>query len=215
MEHCPPEGQRSALTGLGLFQRKPLKKALAPLRLWLRKAESFQDVWKLGLCGSTSWAGSAGQARLWPTGSCLAQGALDPGRRTGNAVFPLFRHSRGAKSRQGMRRELPWLSRLPARETWEVIGALGQKANSLDWAPEDGWAVSVFGTAKSPGLDCVLLSSPNMQHTSPCGNGSGTSACLLRVPEGLGRGEVFNQGGWSLLLPFCCCAPACSVTFPK
>lgn len=53
---------------------------------------------------------------------------------------------------QGMCRELPWLSRLSARETWEVIRASGRKANSLYWAPEEGWAVSVFGTAKSPGL---------------------------------------------------------------
>lgn len=56
----------------------------------------------------------------------------------------------------------------------------------------------------------LICSTPHL-----LGYGSGTSACLLRVPEGLGRGEVFNQGGWSLLLPFCCCAPACSVTFPK
>lgn len=65
---------------------------------------------------------------------------------------------RGAKSGHGIRRELPQLSRLSARETWKVIRASGHKANSLCRAPEEGWAVLVFGEAKSPGLVlCTLI----------------------------------------------------------
>lgn len=71
----------------------------------------------------------------------------------GIAPIPVLR---GAKSSLGMGREL--LSGLSDRETREVIGALGQKANSLCWAPEEGWAVSGFGTAKSPGLGlCTFI----------------------------------------------------------
>lgn len=96
-----------------------------------------------------------------------------------------------------MWREPPWLSRLSATETWEVIGASGQKANSLYWAPELGWAVSGFGTANLQAWDCALLSPPNMQHTSPYRERL-RDICLaaeIGVPEGLGRAEVSNPAG--------------------
>lgn len=90
----------------------------------------------------------AGQALLGRQG--CGQGA-PASPRLGHMEFPLSRSSE-AKSRLGMGRELPWLSGLSGRATWVVIGASGRKANSLNGAPEEGWAVSGFGTVKSPGL---------------------------------------------------------------
>lgn len=94
--------------------------------------------------GRLSWAGRAVAKGLLLRPGC-------PGSRLGHMEFPLSRSSE-AKSRLGMGRELPWLSGLSGRATWEVIGASGRKANSLNGAPEEGWAVSGFGTVKSPGL---------------------------------------------------------------
>lgn len=167
MEHSTAEGQRSAVTRLGLLQRKPFKKAVAPLRSWLQRAESFQDVWKFRWCGGTSWAGSAGQAGLWPTGSCFAQGALDPGRRTWNALCPLFWHSEGQRAGRGC--------------VGNCRGSLGCRLERPGRLSElrDGKQTVCIGLLRKAGLSrysgqqslrvwyCVPLSSPNMQHTSP------------------------------------------------
>lgn len=210
MEHSTPEGQRSAVTRLGLIHRNPSRK-LWLLSLWLRRAESFQEVWKFR---GTSWAGRAVADRL----------LLCPGRPGSLQVdmecsVPPVPALGGAKSRQGMWREPPWLSRLSARETWEVIGTSGHKANSLYWAPEQGWAVSGFGTANLRAWDCALLSPPNMQHTSLTRNGSGTSACLLRLGflrVWAGQRSLTQPGGFGLCCSQPACpTPACSVTFPK
>lgn len=100
VEHSTPEGQRSAVTRLGLLQRKPSKKAPAPLPLWLRRAESSQVVWKFRLCGGTSWAGSAGQAGLWPAGSCWPRVPWIPAGAHGFSVPP-FWHSEGQRAGRG------------------------------------------------------------------------------------------------------------------
>lgn len=100
VEHSTPEGQRSAVTRLGLLQRKPSKKAPAPLPLWLRRAESSQVVWKFRLCGGTSWAGSAGQAGLWPAGSCWPRVPWILAGAHGFSVPP-FWHSEGQRAGRG------------------------------------------------------------------------------------------------------------------
>lgn len=70
--------------------------------------------------------------------------------------------------------ELPQLSRLSARETWEVIRTSGRKANSLYQAPEKGWAVSVFGEAKSPcSVWCTLIVSSYAAHLTLSGTVQG------------------------------------------
>jgi len=175
-----PEGQRSAVTQQGLLWTKLFTKSGAHLGLLLQRAESLQDAWKLGLCGGWSWAGFARAGRTVAEGLLLRPGC--PGSRQ-EGTEPTVSSApalRGAKSRHRTHRELPWLSRLSARETWEVIGASGRKANSLYRAPEEGWAVSVFGEAKITKLGIVhpyhlvIRSTPHL-----IWNSSGTSACLI------------------------------------
>lgn len=162
--HSTPEGQRSAVTGLGLLQRKPLKKAPAPLRLWLRRAEfpgavGIQAVWWCEL-GWFCWAG-----RAVANGLCSPRVPWIPAGGHGKLSSPIPA-LRGAKSRQGMHGELPWLSRLSARETREVIGASGKQTVCTGLLGRAGLSRD-SGQQSLRAWHCVLLSSPNTQHTPP------------------------------------------------
>lgn len=157
VEWSAPEEQRSAVTRQGLLQTKLLKK-LALTRVCCCAGLRVSRTWKLGLCDGQSWAGfaRAGRAvadRLLLRPGC--PGSRQEGTEPAASAAPALR---GAKNRHGIHMDLPQLSRLSARETWEVIGASGRKTNSLYRAPKEGWAVSVFGEAKSPGLVlCALI----------------------------------------------------------
>lgn len=167
VECSTPEGQRSAVTRLGLLRTKLLKKLLL---IWVCCCEGLRVSRTHGNSGcAVGRAGQAlpGQAGLGLTGSGFAQGALDPGRSAQSPLRPLPWHSGGQRvgmghvgschGSPGCRRERP--------------GRLSE--------PWDGKQTVCIGLLRKAGLPrysgrqnhrawyCAHLSSPNTQRTSP------------------------------------------------